>query len=79
MAAVAYWTLERVIIRSQGMDSMLRRAVGPDWKAKLSPVLYLAGILSTVVAPYVAAAIYWLVAILWLVPDRRIERALEAK
>jgi uncharacterized membrane protein len=76
MAAIAYWILQRLIIRSQGRNSLLRKAVGRDWKGKLSPVLYLIGILAALIAPYVAGAIYALVAIMWLVPDRRIERVL---
>jgi len=54
---------------------VLRRAVGSDWKGKASPLLYLAGIGLTFVDPWLAQAIYVLVATIWLVPDRRIERA----
>ena len=76
MAAVAYWWLQQLIIRAQGADSLLRRAVGRDWKGKLSPVLYAAAIALSFVATPVALAIYVLVALAWLVPDRRIERVL---
>ncbi len=76
MAAIAYWILQRIIIRSQGAESILRRAVGGDWKGNLSPVLYVAGILASLVVPALAGAIYTFVAIIWLVPDRRIERVL---
>jgi uncharacterized membrane protein len=76
MAAIAYWVLEQAIIASEGSASLLRRAVGRDWKGKLSPVLYAVAIVSTFLAPWVAQAIYVFVAILWLVPDPRIERAL---
>jgi uncharacterized membrane protein len=76
MAAMAYWILQRVIIRSQGPDSLLQRAVGGDWKGNLSPVLYVIGILAALAAPYVAAGIYAGVALIWLVPDRRIEHVL---
>ena len=76
MAAVAYWILERLIIRAQGANSLLGRAVGRDWKGKISPALYLIGIAVSLVAPSVAGAIYAGVAIMWLVPDRRIERVL---
>ena len=65
-------------IRSQGANSLLRRAVGPDWKGKLSPVLYVVGILAALVGPYFAVLIYWCVAVWWLVPDKRIERVLRA-
>jgi uncharacterized membrane protein len=78
MAAMAYWILERLIIGSQGADSLLQRAVGRDWKGKVSPAFYLVGILVSLVAPAVAGAVYAAVAIMWLVPDRRIERALRA-
>jgi uncharacterized membrane protein len=76
MAAMAYWILQRRIIRSQGPNSLLGKAVGGDWKGKVSPALYAIGILAALVAPYVAGAIYALVAVIWLVPDRRIERVL---
>ena len=76
MAAMAYWILERLIIRSQGAHSLLGRAVGRDWKGKVSPILYVTGILAAFVAPSIAGAIYAFVAIMWLVPDRRIERVL---
>ena len=76
MAAMAYWILQRLIMRSQGSNSLLRKAVGRDWKGKLSPLLYVIGILAALVAPYFAGAIYALAAIMWLVPDRRIEHVL---
>ena len=76
MAALAYWLLQRTIIGSQGPHSLLKIAVGSDWKGKASPVLYLAGILAAFRAPLVSNALYVLVALIWLVPDRRIERVL---
>ena len=76
MAAIAYWILQRLIIRSQGAHSLLGKAVGRDWKGNVSPFLYVAGILAAFVAPSVAGAIYTSVAVIWLVPDRRIERVL---
>jgi len=76
MAAIAYWLLEQAIIASEGTASVLRRAGGGDWKGKLSPVLYGTAIAATFLAPWIAQAIYVCVAILWLVPDPRIERAL---
>ncbi|MGH8219802.1 MAG: TMEM175 family protein [Steroidobacteraceae bacterium] len=78
MAAIAYWILQQLIIRSQGADSLLKRAVRGDWKGKLSPVLYAIAVLVARRHPPVATAIYALVALMWLVPDRRIERALTA-
>jgi uncharacterized membrane protein len=79
MAALAYWTLQQTIIWSQGPASLLRRAVGRDWKGKLSPVLYLLAIASTLWAKWLAQVIYVAVALMWLVPDRRIERVLHDK
>jgi uncharacterized membrane protein len=76
MAAIAYFVLQHVIIASQGPNSLLRRAVGGDWKGKLSPLLYLAAIAAAFWAPWVSQGIYVLVACLWFVPDRRIEQAL---
>lgn len=76
MAAMAYWILQRVIIRAQGPDSLLQRAVGGDWKGNLSPVFYVAGIGLSFVSPGLAWTIYAIVAVIWLVPDKRIERVL---
>jgi uncharacterized membrane protein len=74
MAAVAYWLLEQVLIVAAGRDSALRGAIGYDWKGKSSPVLYLAGIALTFWRPWAAQLVYALAALMWLVPDRRIER-----
>jgi uncharacterized membrane protein len=76
MAAIAYWILQQSIIAAQGADSLLKKAVGSDWKGKISPVLYLLGIAAAFVSPRLAQVVYVLVALLWLVPDRRIENAL---
>lgn len=76
LAAIAFYILERLIIASQGRDSLLQRAVGRDWKGKSSPLLYLAGIVAAFRSPPLAQGIYVLVALLWLVPDRRIENML---
>ena len=75
-AAVAYWILQQTIIAMQGPGSQLKTAIGNDWKGKLSPVLYALGVVSTLQWPWVAQALYVAVALLWLVPDRRIERSL---
>jgi uncharacterized membrane protein len=77
MAGGAYWVLQQTIIAAEGESSVLKRAVGDDWKGKLSPVLYLIAIAVTFWSPWVAQAIYVSVALLWLVPDRRIEHALQ--
>ena len=79
MAAVAYWILQQAIIARHGRESVLAIAVGRDLKGKLSPVLYVIAIFAAFFAPWVAGALYVLVAALWLVPDRRIERALAAR
>jgi uncharacterized membrane protein len=76
MAAFAYWLLQTCIVRSQGADSLLRRAVGGDWKGKLSPLFYLAAIPLAFVATWASLALYVAVALVWLVPDRRIEHVL---
>jgi uncharacterized membrane protein len=76
MAAIAYWTLQQVIIACDGPDSLLKKAVGGDWKGKLSPLFYITAIASTFFVPWVAEALYIFVALWWLVPDRRIERAI---
>jgi len=79
MAAIAYWLLQQTIMAADGGDSALRRAIGSDWKGKLSPVLYIVAILTTFWAKGLAQAIYVLVALIWLIPDRRIERAIEQR
>jgi uncharacterized membrane protein len=76
MAGIAYFILQHAIIASQGPDSVLRKAIGSDWKGKLSPLLYAAGIFSSLFSSWTAQAIYVFVAVLWLIPDRRIEHAL---
>jgi len=78
MAAVAYWILQQLIIASQGANSILKKAVGGDWKGKVSPLLYAAGIASAFRSPLLAQAVYLLVALLWFIPDRRIENTLIA-
>ncbi|CAN5213466.1 TMEM175 family protein [soil metagenome] len=74
-AAVAWFVMQLTIMRLQGPDSPLRRALGRDWKGLLSPVLYLTGIGLAFVAPLLSDALYLAVALMWLVPDRRMEAA----
>ena len=76
MAGIAYFILQQAIIVSQGPTSVLRKAIGSDWKGRVSPLLYVAGIVSSLFSPRMAQAIYVFVALLWLIPDRRIEHAL---
>jgi uncharacterized membrane protein len=75
-AAIAYWILQQAIIVTEGPDSLLRRAIGSDWKGRASPIVYVVAILLTMVEPRLAQALYVIVALVWLIPDRRIERAL---
>jgi hypothetical protein len=76
MVALAYWMLQHLIIASQDRDSLLKRAIGGDWKGKGSPLLYLIAIAVAFKLPGIAQGCYVLVALLWLIPDRRIERIL---
>jgi uncharacterized membrane protein len=79
MASIAYVILQRLIIASEGPDCVLQQAVGSDRKGKLSAVLYVVGIVAALLAHWVAMVIYAIVAMIWLIPDRRIERALAAQ
>jgi uncharacterized membrane protein len=77
LAGIAYYILQQVIIHAEGEDSILQKAVGTDWKGKLSPLLYLTAIVAALLgAPVIAELIYVAAALIWLVPDRRIERTL---
>jgi len=76
MAATAYLILQNTIIAREGAGSVLKKAVGKDRKGKLSAILYVLAIISTVWNAWIAQTIYVLVAIIWLVPDRRIEHVL---
>jgi uncharacterized membrane protein len=72
-AAIAYFILERALIRQQGREGPLAQAIGPDWKGKTSPLIYLAGLGLTTVQPLLGVATYTIVALIWLIPDRRVE------
>ena len=76
MAAIAYWILQQLLIAAQGPDSLLKRAVGSDWKGKLSPALYAVAIPVAFLWPWVSLSLYVVVALIWLIPDRRIEKVL---
>ncbi len=76
MPAIAYYLLQKAILRREGRDSTLAQALGRDIKGKISPVLYIAAIVLSFVDPLIAGIIYVSVAVMWLIPDRRIERAL---
>jgi uncharacterized membrane protein len=79
MAAIAYYILQQVIIASQGPDSILKKAVGDDWKGKLSPIVYITAIPMAFWSRWISLGLYVFIALIWLVPDRRIEHALTAK
>ena len=79
MAAIAYYVLERAIIAKQGRESLLALTIGKDRKGKLSPALYIAAILLAFVNSWIAGALYVFVALLWLIPDPRIEKALKKR
>jgi uncharacterized membrane protein len=76
MAAIAYYLLQQAIIRAQGQDSVLKKAIGRDWKGKLSPLLYIVAIVATLRTSWIAQVIFLIAALIWLIPDRRIEKRL---
>jgi uncharacterized membrane protein len=77
-SSLAYFGLQSAIIRVQGTDSVLARAVGRDRKGKASPLLYALGIGLAAVDRWLSVAVYVIVALMWLIPDRRVERVLAA-
>jgi uncharacterized membrane protein len=79
MPALAWYVMQRVMLRAQGDDTALAHAIGRDVKGKLSPVFYVAGIVLAFVDTRLAAALYVLVALMWLIPDRRIERKVQGR
>ena len=79
MSGVAYWILVQTIIAGEGENSLVRKAVGKDRKGVVSVVMYAIAIPCGFVAHWVAHSIYILVALMWLVPDRRIERILASE
>ena len=79
MAAIAWYILQSAILASEGRQSVIALALGRDWKGKLSPLVYLVAIVVSFLSPLAANALYTFVALLWLVPDRRIERALHKR
>lgn len=76
LAAIAYYILQGRILALEGPDSVLARAVGSDWKGKISPVIYAVAIPFAFVHQAISGVLYVVVALIWLIPDRRIERAL---
>lgn len=76
MSAVAYYILVRALIARHGNDSPLAIAIGNDFKGKISLVLYAAAVISTFISPAISMALYVVVAVIWLIPDSRIEKVL---
>jgi uncharacterized membrane protein len=76
MAAIAYWILVQAILAVEGRHSILATAIGNDLKGKLSPLFYVVAIPSAFIHQWIAGALYVIAALMWLIPDRRIERAL---
>lgn len=76
MAAIAYFILQTRIIKIHGKDSILAKAVGKDLKGKISPILYIIAIISSWINEWIAGSLYVLVALIWLIPDKRIERVI---
>jgi uncharacterized membrane protein len=77
MAALSYWLLQRLIVSMHGTNAKLEQAIGRDSKGKWSIGLYLAAIIAAFWAPWLAVALYAAVALMWLIPDRRIEQKLK--
>jgi uncharacterized membrane protein len=76
LAGASYWVLQASLIRAEGPDSALAAAVGRDVKGKGTPLLYATGIAVSFFAPWLGLAIYFVIAAIWLIPDRRVERQL---
>lgn len=77
LAAIAYWILQARIIEQEGRNSKLAASLGRDWKGKLSPVLYAFAVALSFVEPRLAGCLYVLVAAMWLIPDKRLERVVQ--
>jgi len=77
MPALAYYLLQMAIVRTQGTNSPLAKLLGNDIKGKISPVLYMTAIALAFVSPWISCGIYVLVALMWLIPDSRIEKAID--
>jgi uncharacterized membrane protein len=77
MPALAYYLLQLAIMRTQGTNSSLAKALGNDVKGKISPVLYVTAIPLAFLSPWISCGIYVLVALIWFIPDRRIEKAVD--
>ncbi|PSL22629.1 TMEM175 family protein [Chitinophaga ginsengisoli] len=76
MAGIAYYILQSLLIKNEGKDSLLAKAIGQDLKGKISPFLYVAAIAVSWMNAILSGIIYLIAALIWLIPDKRIERAL---
>lgn len=79
LSSVAYFILQKIVIKNEGENSILAKAIGKDVKGKASSILYVIGIISSFYNEWIAGAAYFIVALLWLIPDKRIERAFVSK
>jgi len=79
MAAIAYFILQGRILKKHGKNSLLAKAIGKDIKGKMSPILYTIGIIGSFFNQWIAGGMYVLVALIWLIPDKRIERILNSE
>ena len=79
MAAISYYILQTLILKIHGRDSVLAKAIGKDLKGKISPVLYIIALVFAFINPWLSGAIYVLVALMWLIPDKRIERIINSE
>lgn len=77
MAAIAFFGLQQSILASKGTGSILHQVLGTDWKGKISPILYVIGIVTVYWSQWISIGIYILVALIWIIPDRRFERAVQ--
>ncbi|UOK42016.1 MULTISPECIES: TMEM175 family protein [Flavobacterium] len=79
MAAIAYFVLQSQILKNHGSDSVLSKAIGSDLKGKISPILYLIGIICANFNAIIAGVMYIAVALMWLIPDKRIEKIIDSQ
>jgi len=79
MNAIAYTILANLLVKQAGPDSALALAMGKDWKGKLSIVIYATAIMVSLYSPWISLGLYWVVAVIWFIPDQRIERKVADK
>jgi len=79
MAAISYYILQTVILKIHGEDSVLAKAIGSDFKGKMSPILYVIAVIASFYNEWISEGIYVFVALIWLIPDKRIERIINSE